>query len=94
MHGELVSVLKMVIANVMQVIQDGSAFNAGPNRAKALQDFVRSFEQIVSNFEPKRVHKLAFYLILKAQADILVEIESFDLAIRAYKTLKNWCRRW
>jgi hypothetical protein len=38
--------------------------------------------------------KVIFYALLKAEGDILVEMHEYDLAIRCYKTLKDYCRKW
>ena len=38
--------------------------------------------------------KVIFYALLKAEGDILVEMNEWDLAIKCYKTLKDYCRAW
>ena len=35
-----------------------------------------------------------FYSILKTEGDLLFEMSEYDLAIRCYKTLKDYCRSW
>ena len=37
---------------------------------------------------------ILLYSVLKTQGDILVELCRFDLAIKAYKTLKDYCDSW
>jgi hypothetical protein len=36
---------------------------------------------------------MIIYIILKAQGDILVQFDEFDLAIKAYKRVKDVCER-
>ena len=38
--------------------------------------------------------KVVFYSLLKTEGDILFEMSEYDLAIRCYKTLKDYCRSW
>ena len=37
---------------------------------------------------------LLLYGVLKTEGDIFVELNQFDLAIKAYKTLKDYCDNW
>ena len=38
--------------------------------------------------------KLMLFCVLKAQGDIFQELREYDKAIRAYKSLKNYCDIW
>jgi hypothetical protein len=38
--------------------------------------------------------QILLYGVLKTEGDILVELNQFDLAIKAYKTLKDYCENW
>ena len=42
----------------------------------------------------QKMHKLVLYMTLKAQADCLLELKQYDNAIKAYKSVKNYIRRW
>ena len=56
------------------------------------------FEKLVQeyNFDknPLFANKLIFYCILKTQGDIMMELDDFDKAIKAYKSLRNYCKSW
>jgi hypothetical protein len=58
---------------------------------------VEQFELIVYRYEDSRFGKhmkVVFYSLLKTEGDILFEMSEYDLAIRCYKTLKDYCRSW
>jgi hypothetical protein len=38
--------------------------------------------------------KLIFYTVLKTEGDILFELAEYDLAIKCFKSLKDYCRIW
>ena len=52
------------------------------------------FEYIINKYEGKKIHKLTIVLMLKSIGEILMELEDFDLAIKEFKALKNYCRKW
>ena len=45
-------------------------------------------------YETKKLHKIIFYIVLKAEADVFMELENYDSAIKAHKSLKNYCKKW
>ena len=55
------------------------------------QDFVLEYNR-VSFTNGKR--KLLLFTVLKAEGDIFQELREYDKAIRAYKSLKNYCDIW
>ena len=55
------------------------------------QDFVLEFNRL---YFTKGKRKLLLYTVLKAEGDIFQELREYDKAIRAYKSLKNFCDIW
>ena len=45
-------------------------------------------------YETKKLHKIIFYIVLKSEADVCMELENYDFAIKAHKSLKNYCKKW
>jgi len=62
-----------------------------------MKTIVKLFENFIKRFNSPAVQNkmpILLYSVLKTQGDILVEIRQFDLAIKAYKTLKDYCDAW
>ena len=38
--------------------------------------------------------KFLFYAVLKVEGDILIDLNLIDLAIKCFKTLKDYCDMW
>jgi hypothetical protein len=38
--------------------------------------------------------RVMFYCVLKTEGDILVDLTQYDLAIKCYKTIKDYCDEW
>ena len=55
------------------------------------QDFVLEFNKI--KFTNGR-RKLLLFIVLKTEGTIFQELREYDRAIRAYKSLKNFCDIW
>jgi hypothetical protein len=58
---------------------------------------VKKFRKFVDLFEDLKVTqmiKLILFGLLKAEGDVLMSINSFDRAIKCYKTMKDYCDRW
>ena len=55
------------------------------------QDFVLEFNRIPFTDGRK---KMLLFTVLKAEGDIFQELREYDRAIRAYKSLKNFCDIW
>ena len=63
---------------------------------RILSEIIDSFDDAVRRFQKEEVAsccQIVFYGVLKTKADILVELQEFDLAIKAYKKLKDECQR-
>ena len=41
-----------------------------------------------------RNFKILFYAVLKVEGDILIDLNKIDLAIKCFKTLKDYCHIW
>ena len=39
-------------------------------------------------------NKLIFYCLLKTEGDIMIELDDYNKALQAYKSLRNYCRVW
>lgn len=63
-------------------------------RQEMIIAFIQAVEMFVYRFEDKKIHKLVFYLVIRAEGDILHELKEYNYAIKAYKSLKNFCKRW
>jgi len=33
-------------------------------------------------------------MVIRTEGDVLLELKEYNLALKAYKSLKNYCRRW
>lgn len=61
-----------------------------------------SLQQLFENFVRDHTHdrnplfenKLIFFCLLKTEGDIMIELNDYDKAIKAYKALRNYCRVW
>lgn len=58
---------------------------------KMFEDFVREFTH---DRNPLFENKMIFYCLLKTEGDIMIELNDYDKAIKAYKALRNYCRAW
>ena len=63
-------------------------------RYDMIKTFIDAVEHLVRAYANKKIHKLVFYLLMRAEGDILLELKEYNLAIKAYKSLKNHCKRW
>ena len=54
------------------------------------QTFLYEFE--FAGFD--RPMKHLFYAVLKIEGDILIDLNKIDLAIKCFKTLKDYCDNW
>ena len=62
---------------------------------ECLQQLFENFVQVYTNDKnPLFDNKLIFYCLLKTEGDILIELNDYDKAIKAYKALRNYCRVW
>ena len=57
---------------------------------ECFQSFLYEFE--VSGFDKPMKH--LFYALLKIEGDILIDLNKIDLAIKCFKTLKDYCDNW
>ena len=55
------------------------------------QDFVLEFNK--TKFTNGK-RKLLLFIVLKTEGDIFQELREYDRAIRAYKSIKNFCDIW
>ena len=63
---------------------------------RILSEIIDSFDDAVRRFQKEEVAsscQIVFYGVLKTKADILVELQEFDLAIKAYRKLKDESQR-
>ena len=51
-------------------------------------------KEYISSSNPLFENKLLFYCLLKTEGDVMVELEDYDKAIKAYKSLRNYCKKW
>ena len=61
---------------------------------KTLYGIIDNFDEAVNRLSKEIFGShcaLIFYGVLKTKADILVELQEFDLAIKAYKKVKDEC---
>ena len=78
----------------MTKIQDPSSFETKSNYIELSHIIVKHFEDLVFAYEEKKIHRLAFYAILRTQGQIFIEIEDYKNAIMVFKALKNLCKKW
>ena len=45
-------------------------------------------------YNNQNIHKLILYILQKSEGDVLVELKEHDRAIKCYKSLKNYCKKW
>ena len=57
---------------------------------EVFQDFLLEFE--IQNLA--KPMKCLFYAMLKVEGDILLDLNEHDLAIKCFKTLKDYCDVW
>ena len=55
---------------------------------------VINFEKICAQYNETNLHKLIIYQLLRTEGAILIELRDFDLAIKCFKSLKNYLFRW
>lgn len=79
---------------VCQVLAKLKADDFNERRYEMIKTFIDAVERFIFVYDQKKVHKLVFYLLLRAEGDILLELKEYDFAIKAYKSLKNYCKRW
>ena len=87
----------------------GAAFNINQVNQKLegvkeiiLDKMIESLQRMFESFVREHTHdrnplfgnKLIFYCVLKTEGDIMMELNDFDKAIKAYKALRNYCRVW
>ena len=78
-HQKLQDVKEIIIDKMHESIQ------------KMFETFVREFTH---DQHPLFNNKLIFYCLLKTEGDIMIELDDYDKAIKAYKALRNYCRVW
>ena len=65
---------------------------------KMFESLQHVFEQFVREYTHSRnplfENKLIFFCILKTEGDVMMELSNYDMAIKAYKALRNYCRVW
>ena len=62
-----------------------------------IKGVIRKFEKFMEdNFKLQKANKLnrIFYAVIKTEGDILFSLRYFNWAIKAYKTLKDYCKMW
>lgn len=91
LHKDMIEKLEDVVKDALVSIKDP---DFADNREQALDRMQSKVETLVMVFNQKKIHKLAFFLIIRAQANVLIELKEFDRAIKALKSLKNYCKRW
>jgi hypothetical protein len=62
---EFIEKTKGVVTEVMTLVQDPRSFDSTFNYIEASKHIVREFEQLVFTYEDIKIHKLAFYAILR-----------------------------
>ena len=64
------------------------------NQKEVYKEIIKNFQHFLKQFDgmqlPKELNML-LYSILKTEADLLVDLQQYDLGIKAYKTLKDFC---
>ena len=67
-------------------------------KAKTIEEAVISLfnvsNQLVFKSNTRRIHRLVVFSVLRARSDILMELLMFDIAIKSYKSVKNFTKRW
>ena len=91
LHKEVQEAIETFIFDVLVGIRDPDF----TKKREATLDLMRDkVEKFVVHYNYKRLHKLVFFLLIKAQANVLLELREYDRAIKALKSLKNYCKRW
>ncbi len=58
---------------------------------------VESFEEFIATFDQIRLPpgmNLIYYVVLKTEGDIFVELQEFDIAIKVFTTVKKYLKSW
>lgn len=78
------------------LISNPSNYNGENNKLDMIKNLMGLFEQLVlkEQMEFDKIHKLAIFAVLQTLANIFVEIEAFNMAIKTFKSLKNFCFKW
>lgn len=91
MHQEIIQKVQNFTLEILLEILDP---DFSKNRSEVLDKMQDQVEDIVMWYNIKKMHKLVFYLIIRAQSNVLIELKEFDRALKALKSLKNYCKRW